>query len=421
MSPHDTPAARWRLTTLMSAPHRLAFFTAAFVMASGALWWWLEMLSRVGVGSGLGRAVAATYVHALVMSLGFMPLFFAGFLFTAGPKWLRVPEVSARAILAPICAMALGWCLLLIGAAWHRGLAAAGVGLAALGWLALTARFIGLVRFSQAQDRLHASVIAVACSVGVLAMAGASAALAMASFDVVRIAALLGLWWFIVPVYVTVAHRMIPFFTASALPALDAWRPNWLLWTLLGVVGLQGGWVLMDALGSGALAAPLLARALISAACGVLILGLAVRWGLVQSLRIRLLAMLHLGFVWLGLALCLDAVSALWMALDGAGGGLGLMPLHALTMGFLGSVLLAMATRVSCGHSGRTLVADTLAWGMFLALQLAVVMRLAAALPYSWAPWAMALAATVWLLVMGGWFVRHGRWFGLPRVDGRPG
>ena len=39
-----------------------------------------------------------------------------------------------------------------------------------------------------------------------------------------RLAALLGLWWFVVPVYVVVAHRMLPFFTASALPVLDAWR-----------------------------------------------------------------------------------------------------------------------------------------------------------------------------------------------------
>ena len=41
----------------------------------------------------------------------------------------------------------------------------------------------------------------------------------------------------------------------------------------------------------------------------VLLLGLALRWGLVQSLRIRLLAMLHIGFVWLGIAFALSALS----------------------------------------------------------------------------------------------------------------
>ena len=52
---------------------------------------------------------------------------------------------------------------------------------------------------------------------------------------------------------------------------------------------------------------------------------------------------------------------------------LGLGTLHAMTMGFLGSV---MVTRVSTGHSGRPLVADNVAWSAFLALQLAVVLRM---------------------------------------------
>ncbi|MDO8276104.1 MAG: NnrS family protein, partial [Serpentinimonas sp.] len=52
--------------------------------------------------------------------------------------------------------------------------------------------------------------------------------------------------------------------------------------------------------------------------------------------------------------------------------------MHAITMGFMGSLLLAMVTRVSCGHSGRTLVADRLVWGLFWLLQLATVLRVVA-------------------------------------------
>ena len=46
-------------------------------------------------------------------------------------------------------------------------------------------------------------------------------------------------------------------------------------------------------------------------------------------------------------------------------------------MGCLGSLMLAMVTRVSCGHGGRALVADRLVWTLFWVLQLATVVRLA--------------------------------------------
>ena len=68
--------------------------------------------------------------------------------------------------------------------------------------------------------------------------------------------------------------------------------------------------------------------------------------GLVQSLKVRLLAMLHLGFLWLSLSLLLSGASQLLGMRTGAPaagpGG------HARDDdGFLGSLLLAMVTRVS--------------------------------------------------------------------------
>jgi uncharacterized protein involved in response to NO len=40
-------------------------------------------------------------------------------------------------------------------------------------------------------------------------------------------------------VFAVVAHRMIPFFTASALPALDAWRPWWLMAVMLVTLAVE--------------------------------------------------------------------------------------------------------------------------------------------------------------------------------------
>jgi uncharacterized protein involved in response to NO len=153
----------------------------------------------------------------------------------------------------------------------------------------------------------------------------------------------------------------------------------------------------------------------------LLVLWLALRWGLLHSLRQRLLAMLHGGFVWLGVALALAAVSHMVSAWGGDGAGFGLAPLHALTMGYLGATLVAMITRVAAGHSGRPLAADNLVWGLYLVLQAAAVLRVLAAL---WPALPMAptlLAALAWAVACAGWAGRYGDWLGRPRADGRPG
>ncbi|HRN08773.1 MAG TPA: NnrS family protein, partial [Ottowia sp.] len=154
-------------------------------------------------------------------------------------------------------------------------------------------------------------------------------------------------------------------------------------------------------------------------AVGAVLIWLAVVWGLVQSLKIRLLAMLHVGFVWFGVALIYSALSqGLWLATGQPVLGLG--ALHALSMGFLGSIMVAMVTRVSCGHSGRALVADDLVWGLFWALQGAVLVRLIAAVQHAPA-WLTTLAAALWAAVVIAWALRYARWYGQPRTDGKPG
>jgi uncharacterized protein involved in response to NO len=109
------------------------------------------------------------------------------------------------------------------------------------------------------------------------------------------------------------------------------------------------------------------------------------------------------------------------MARSGDAESLGLAPLHALTMGYLGATLVAMITRVASGHSGRPLAADDLAWALYWTLQAAVVLRVASAL---WAAASTPLqlaAAAAWSAAALGWALRYGGWLGRPRIDGRPG
>ena len=158
---------------------------------------------------------------------------------------------------------------------------------------------------------------------------------------------------------------------------------------------------------------------MVETVAGGVLLWLAVVWGLVQSLKIRLLAMLHVGFVWFGLALLYSALSQGGWLVTGRP-VLGLGALHALSMGFLGSIMIAMVTRVSCGHSGRALVADNLVWGLFGALQAVVGIRLVAAVE-GMPAWLTLLAALGWATVVTIWGLRYSNWYGRPRIDGKPG
>jgi uncharacterized protein involved in response to NO len=233
----------------------------------------------------------------------------------------------------------------------------------ALGWSALVLRFVGLVRASRVPDKLHASLVAVAGAIGALALWLAAAALIANDPTAVRTATQLALWGFLAPVFVTVSHRMLPFFTASALPLHDAWRPNALLWAMLAALAAELPFAIAELWWWPLPPAARWLQVGIELPAAALLLWLALRWGLLQGLKIRLLAMLHIGFLWLGITFALGAVSHALMAVLGSGHTLDLAPQHALTMGYLGSTLLAMATRVASGHSGRPLVADNIEIG----------------------------------------------------------
>lgn len=414
---------RWRARYLLLAPHRLGFFLAMLLLVSSGAWWALVQLDRVSAGLALPYALSPSLVHASVMTFGFIPLFFSGFLFTAGPKWLGVPPPEVRQLMAPLLLKATGWGLWLAGAHLHALLAQAGLVLAWAGLAWATAWFWRLIRLSQAPDQLHARTVGVACLVGCLSLAGLLAGVVLQAHAVARASVLTGLWGFVLVVYVSVAHRMIPFFTSSAMPLTAVLRPFWALGLMLGVAAVEVAavWVELNGplQGSAGSVWPLV-RGLVELAAGAMLLWLAVVWGLLQSLKNRLLAMLHIGFFWFGLSLVLGGLSQLlgWQQ------GTPVLPLgalHALTMGCLASLMFAMVTRVSCGHSGRALVADRLVWTLFWLLQAATVLRIAAAAPSALGAWLLLAAALLWAGVMAVWGLRLAGWYGRLRADGRAG
>jgi len=396
---------------LFHAPHRFFFFAGVVQLLLASGWWGAALFARAGgLPPPLAAGLDAVRVHAYLMLYGFFPLITFGFLFTAGPRWLGVAPPAVRdyapagvaaslAALAFFPALALGPAAL--GAAIVAHLAA---------WLSILARFVGLIRASPAEDRTHALVAAGAIALGVSGSSAMVAGLATGSNTAFDLMETLGLWGFLVPLFATVCHRMIPFFTAGVHPFLQAWRPRGMLAALVGGSVLHG---MLAAFGAGP------SLALVDAPLGVLVLYTAVRWGFAERFSHRLLAMLHVGFAWLGVALLLHAAQAL-LALSGRV-ALGQGPVHAATVGFLASLTMAMVSRVSRGHSGRELAADNLTWTAFLLLQAAAFARIAADLWLTLHAALLPVAATLWLAAFAAWAWRYLPYYCLPRADGRPG
>jgi uncharacterized protein involved in response to NO len=99
---------------------------------------------------------------------------------------------------------------------------------------------------------------------------------------------------------------------------------------------------------------------------------------------------------------------------------LGRAPAHALFIGFFGSLLVAMVTRVTQGHSGRPLQLGGVAAFAFIVIQLTAVIRIGAELAPDILVWQGA-AGMLWLLAFTPWALRSAWIYLTPRTDGQPG
>jgi uncharacterized protein involved in response to NO len=290
---------------------------------------------------------------------------------------------------------------------WRAGIVV-GLAMTLGGWIAALATLAPLL-WREKGTTWHARSCFAALVLGLAGMLAWTAFVLGASPILAFAAIKLGSFGLLLPVYVTVAHRMFPFFAGNAVPGYQPWRPLWLLavfWTLallhLALELVHGyAWLW---------AADLPLLALTAALCW--------RWW-PRGEQPALLTVLFIGLAWLPIAFALYAAQSAGYLLTGIF-MLGRAPAHALFVGFFGSVLVAMVTRVTQGHSGRALVMPKVAWFAFVAVQVVAVMRVGAELsddPFRW----HAMAAIGWLVAFAPWVVRIGRIYLSPRRDGKAG
>jgi uncharacterized protein involved in response to NO len=131
--------------------------------------------------------------------------------------------------------------------------------------------------------------------------------------------------------------------------------------------------------------------AVLLALAGVLQLVRVLRWCGWQTRSEPLLWVMHLGYGWIGIGLLLLAGGSAGLWLSSAG-------LHALTIGAMGGMIMAVASRAALGHTGRALVSTPILTLAFVSLHLAALARVVAALwPAVMLP-LITLSALLWLL-----------------------
>jgi len=134
------------------------------------------------------------------------------------------------------------------------------------------------------------------------------------------------------------------------------------------------------------------------------------RWRGLHTVREPLLLILHVGYGWLALGLLLLGLNGLTEMLPATAA------LHALTVGAVGTMTLAVMTRVSLGHTRRPLTAGPATRVIYALIMVAAVLRIFSPLAGDRIDLVLWLAGAAWSGAFGLFAVFYGRVLVRPRV-----
>jgi len=395
-------APRLRRFALFEAGFRV-FFLLAPLYAACALAEWI--LVYLGVIAAPGPT-SPTLWHAHEMLFGFATAGVAGFFLTAVPNWTGAPYVRGLSL------MALAGIWLLGRIAMHAGGAVPPVVSAAidLAFLPLLAALVAppLLRNGIGRNAFLLVVLLAlwgadvamqaelaGTSLGIDAASGARGA--RVAIDILAL------------LITVIGGRIVPAFTTTNLK-------------LRGERRLPTSSAVLDRLAIGSMALLLITETVLGS--GAVTGGIALvaalaqaarlsRWRGLATVRAPILLVLHLGYAWLVVGLALKGASAFLAALPET------TALHALTVGAVGTMMMAVMSRAALGHTGRKLVAHPVTVAAYALVSIAALLRLlAGAFPtvavLAGSGLAWSLASVLFLAVYAPILVR-------PRIDGQPG
>jgi uncharacterized protein involved in response to NO len=399
----NTMTARWmpRIPKAVWGYGFRPFFLGAGALAALLIPWWAGALVW---GMPLGTAWSPSLWHGHEMLFGFVAAAIAGFLLTAAPSWTGQRGFAGIPLIVLATLWALGRVVAATSALWPRSLVA---GLDLLFLPALASLVLPpLVRAGNRNTPLLA-VLGALWGTDIAFYWGlyhADAAFARhALFTGIDIVLLL---------VTVIGGRIIPAFTNAALRqrGVPSAVHTWPAMTPLAV-GAMLAITVIDLWRPGSRVAGVLA----AAAAMIQAVRLA-QWQGLRTFRAPIVWVLHLAYLWLPLGLALKALALL------AGVSFAAFYLHALTIGAATTMIMAVMTRASLGHTGRPLVVarpTAYAYGL-LAAAAAVRVFGPVLLPFSYTT-VIVLAAGLWTATFVLFLAVYAPILLSPRVDGKPG
>lgn len=404
---------------LAAAPHRLLFFVGAVNVLLAMSWWLLWLIDvRWGVvglptGTPPHNTPFGGWMHAFIMQYQLFPPFMFGFLLTTFPRWIGQPDLN-RWHYVPVGLGLLGGQVSVVGGmlCGQPAMVHIGVVMSIVGW---GYGLLHLLRILLAERRAgkgptwHAWSCFAGLSFGLIGLLLMAAFLHGAGPWSVVVSIKLGTFAVLLPIYSTVAHRMFPFFAGNIIPGYRAWRPMPML-SLMWVLLLAH--LVLELAHANRWLWPVDAAMALGSAYVLW------RWW-PRGKAPGILWVLFAGFAWLPIGFALFTIQSAVYAFGGEF-ILGRAPQHAIYIGFFGSLLVAMVTRVTQGHSGRPMLMPGVGWFAFALLQLVVITRVVAEIApdgYFW----QVVAAAGWLIAFLPWALRSLSIYLHPRADGRPG
>ena len=199
---------------MAAAPHRLLFLVGAGNVLA-AMGWWAAWLVAARAGVHMPQPpLPAGWMHAVIMQYQVLPSFIFGFLLTVFPRWLGHPALGARHYLPVGIGLLGGQLLTLAGLAGNPALLQAGALLTLAGWMVGTFWLARVLVNAQTFTWHAVSALAGLCF-GIAGLVCYALLLRHLDAAVATVALKLGIFGALVPIYFTVCHRMIPFFTGT--------------------------------------------------------------------------------------------------------------------------------------------------------------------------------------------------------------
>ena len=138
-------------------------------------------------------------------------------------------------------------------------------------------------------------------------------------------------------------------------------------------------------------------------------------WQTVRTLKNPILWALHLAYGWLVVGFALRAGSILGLPIEGPSID------HAITIGAIGGLTLAVMSRAALGHTGRAVTASKPIVAAYLLVTAAALARILVPIFPGASEPLMLASASAWTLGFGLFVWIYGPMLVRPRVDGRDG